>query len=136
MITAHNGYIETYLNGGVIGLCFLCVFIWSTGLIATAKLVERDPIGRVAVMFWPIILIYNLTESQFLMAGPVWYVMLLATSDLPQARRDAATVSVPMARQTYNCINEVAILLRRRLTRRAHTVRRLTGSGGYGAVQT
>lgn len=101
LITAHNGYVETYLNGGVVGLFFLCVFIWSTGLIATAKLVARDPLGRLAVVFWPLILIYNLTESQFLMTGPVWYAMLLVTSDPPQARRDAATVSGPMVRQAY-----------------------------------
>jgi O-antigen ligase len=82
LITAHNGYLETYLNGGVVGLFFLGVFIFSTGLIATTKLVHKDPIGRLAVVFWPLILVYNLSESQFMMIGPVWYAMLLATSDV------------------------------------------------------
>jgi len=97
--TVHNGYIETYLNGGVVGLFFLGVFIWSTGLIATAKLVEKDPIGRLAVVFWPLILVYNLSESQFMMTGPVWHAMLLVTSDVRQARREQATVSGTMVRQ-------------------------------------
>jgi O-antigen ligase len=99
LVTVHNGYLETYLNGGVVGLFFLGVFIWSTGLIATAKLVEGNPLGRLAVVFWPIILIYNLTESQFMMTGPVWYAMLLVTSNLRQNRRENATVSGPMVRQ-------------------------------------
>lgn len=101
LITAHNGYIETYLNGGIIGLFFLGVFIWSTGLSATAKLVEGDPIGRLAAVFWPIILIYNLSESQFLMTGPVWYAMLLTTIDLSQARRDNVTVRGSMIRSMH-----------------------------------
>lgn len=101
LITAHNGYIETYLDGGVVGLFFLGVFIWSTGLITTAKLVAGDPIGRLAVVFWPIILIYNLTESQFMMAGPVWYAMLLVTSDSWQARGENATVNGPMVRPSH-----------------------------------
>ena len=94
LITAHNGYIETYLNGGIVGLLFLAIFTWSTGLKATAKLVEGNPIGRMAVVFWPIILIYNLTESQFLMSGPVWFAMLLMTCDYG---RGEATVPMRMA---------------------------------------
>ena len=88
LITAHNGYIETYLNGGVVGLLLLGVFIWSTGLITTNKLVEREPIGRLAVVFWPLILIYNLSESQFMMTGPVWYAMLLVTSVVAHDRSE------------------------------------------------
>ena len=103
LITAHNGYIETYLNGGIVGLCFLGLFIWSTGLITTTKLVAKDPIGRLAVVFWPLILFYNLSETQFMMTGPVWYAMLLASTDLrhAQASGDNATVGGTMFRQAH-----------------------------------
>jgi exopolysaccharide production protein ExoQ len=99
--TAHNGYIETYLDGGVIGLSLLVLFIWSTGLKATAKLVEGDPMGRLAVVFWPVLLLYNLTESQFMMTGPLWYVMLLTTMDTPWRKKvsEQTTVGERMARQ-------------------------------------
>jgi len=99
LITAHNGYIETYLNGGMVGLFFLGIFIWSTGLIATAKLVERDPIGRLAVVFWPLILVYNLSESQFMMTGPVWYALLLVSSVVHRNRTEETTVPVKMTWQ-------------------------------------
>lgn len=92
--TAHNGYIETYLNGGVIGLSLLALFIWSTGLKATAKLVEGNPIGRLAVVFWPVLLVYNLTESQFLMTGPIWFAMLLVTFDWRPNGHEGETVRV------------------------------------------
>ena len=109
--TAHNGYIETYLDGGVIGLSLLVLFIWSTGLKATAKLVEGDPMGRLAVVFWPVLLFYNLTESQFMMAGPLWYVTLLTTMGTPWRKdgTERATVGVVMDRK------------------RRHPVRPLTG---------
>jgi exopolysaccharide production protein ExoQ len=93
LITAHNGYIETYLNGGVVGLFCLGIFIWSTGLIATAKLVQKDPIGRLAVVFWALILIYNLSESQFMMIGPVWFAMLLTTCSVRPEFCESATIS-------------------------------------------
>lgn len=98
--TAHNGYIETYLDGGVVGLFFLFLFIWSTGLKATAKLVEGNPMGRLAVAFWPVLLLYNVTESHFITASPLWYVMLLTTMDatLRKNRSEPATVAVRMKR--------------------------------------
>ena len=93
MITAHNGYLETYLNGGVVALVLLGAFIWSTGLNATNKLVKGDPIGRLAVVFWPILLLYNVTESQFFQSGSVWFATLLVTIDSPwQDRREKDVV--------------------------------------------
>jgi hypothetical protein len=53
-----------------------------------------------AVVFWPILLIYNLTESQFMMIGPLWFVMLLATMNTPWLKNgsEEATVAARMAR--------------------------------------
>jgi O-antigen ligase len=99
LLSAHNGYLQTYLEGGVVGLFLLGVFLWSTGLSAITKLVEGNPLGRLAVVFWPLILVYNLTESQFMITGPVWYTMLLVTSELRQDRREGASTSGTMARQ-------------------------------------
>jgi O-antigen ligase len=81
LVTAHNGYLETYLNGGLVGLFLLGAMIWSTGLNAMNKLVKRDPIGRLALLFWFIILINNVTESVFFFPGPLWLTMLLVTID-------------------------------------------------------
>jgi len=83
LITAHNGYLETYLNGGVVGLFLLGALILSTGLKATRELVKGDPIGRLAVVFWPIALMSNVTESGFFQIGPLWFTMLLVTIDCP-----------------------------------------------------
>jgi exopolysaccharide production protein ExoQ len=84
LITAHNGYLEAYLNGGVVSLVFLAAFLWSTGLNATEKVVRGEGIGRLAVVFWPLLLVSNVTESVFFQTGPLWFAMLLVTIDNPQ----------------------------------------------------
>ena len=98
LLTAHNGYIEVYLYGGVVALCLLGAWVWSTGLIATTKLVQ-EPIGRLAVVFWPLLLLYNVTESQFFQTGSIWFTMLILTNDYPrQERRERTPVRVRSAR--------------------------------------
>jgi len=99
--TAHNGFLETYLDGGVVGLFFLAVFIWSIGLNATAKLIDGGPFGRMAIVFWPLLMIYNLSESQFMIQGPIWFIVLLVTMETPwlKNRSEEGTVRVRMARQ-------------------------------------
>lgn len=89
LITAHNGYLETYLNGGIVGLILLGLFIWSTGLNAVDKLVSGEPMGRLAVLIWPILLISNATESLFLQTGPIWLTLLLVTIDGPRRKHAA-----------------------------------------------
>lgn len=79
LLTAHNGYLDTYLNGGLVGLILLVALIFSMGVNASHKLVTGDPIGRLAVLFWPIALIYNVTESAFFQFGSLWFTILLVT---------------------------------------------------------
>jgi len=83
LLTSHNGYLEIYLQGGLIGLFLLIAFLWSTGLNAADKLVRGDPIGRLAVLFWPILLIYDATESAFIQVGVLWFAMLIVTIHSP-----------------------------------------------------
>jgi len=79
LLSSHNGYLEIYVQGGLIGLFLLIAFILSTGLNAADKLVKGDPLGKLAVIFWPVLLIYNVTESAFLQIGILWFAMLLVT---------------------------------------------------------
>ena len=97
LITAHNGYIETYLHGGVAALVLLGAFLWFTGFNAISKLVRGEQIGRLAVVFWPILLVSNVTESMFFQAGSLWFSMLLMTMENPQQARVERSVGVRTA---------------------------------------
>lgn len=92
LLTAHNGYLEAYLNGGLAALFLLGAMIWSTGFNAMNKLVKRDPVGRLALLFWIIILINNVTESVFFIPGPLWFTMLMVTIDSPWQDRSVEGV--------------------------------------------
>src|SRR5688572_6351056 len=59
--TAHNGYVETYLAGGVVGLALLGLFVVGTGLTAAEGLLTRGSFGRLGLVFWVVLLVYNWT---------------------------------------------------------------------------
>lgn len=75
---AHNGYIETYLNGGVIGLGLLVMVILSIGNMLKKELAEENRVGILLFAFWVTALLYNCTEARF--SGPylIWVMLGLA----------------------------------------------------------
>ena len=79
---AHNGYLELYLNLGLVGLCLLGVLI-VTGYRRAIVSFRRDPDeGRIRLAFLTAALIFSLTEAGFRMLSPIWLVFLLAISDM------------------------------------------------------
>jgi hypothetical protein len=51
------------------------------GRNAMDKLIAGELIGRLAVVFWPILLVYNITESQYFQGGSLWFTALLVLID-------------------------------------------------------
>ena len=76
---AHNGYLEIYIELGIIGLTMLL------GIIVTGfKRVKRSFIydfeyGRLRMTFFLLALIYNITESGFKGLHLMWFIFLLST---------------------------------------------------------
>jgi O-antigen ligase len=63
--TAHNGYLEIYLNGGVIGVALLLAVIFSAAR-STAKYITMGlPVGSLYAALLLSCLIYNYTEATF-----------------------------------------------------------------------
>lgn len=80
---AHNGYLEVYLNLGLIGDALLGVVI-VTGYQHAIALFRRDPhAGRIRLAFFAAGVIYSLTEAGFRMLDPVWIAFLLAIMAVP-----------------------------------------------------
>ena len=81
---AHNGYIETYLNNGIIGVLLLIGMI-----ISTVKGGQRDSLdgfgfGALRLAFVFAVIVYNITESTFDRLTPVWFVLLLVAIEYPR----------------------------------------------------
>lgn len=83
---AHNGYIEIYLNLGLIGLVLLGGIIFA-GYRNILKGLRTSPeISRLKLAFFFICLVYNFTEASFKMMSPVWITFLWAVMAAPVPR--------------------------------------------------
>jgi exopolysaccharide production protein ExoQ len=82
MPNSHNGYYDTMLEVGYIGLTLLLIFITAT-LHAIGRLADRDPArARLVLSLALYIILYNLLES-FWMRGyeTLWVVFLIVVAE-------------------------------------------------------
>lgn len=77
-VQAHNGYVETYLNGGLIGVSLLLVLLLSAYL----GIRKRLPLGllqdRARLVIILTVLVHNYTEASFTKIGILWFLTIYA----------------------------------------------------------
>ncbi len=76
---AHNGYLEMYVDGGLIGDTLLIFLLLAAGRRAINRLFESAPLGKIGIVFCPLAIIYNWSETSFFRLDPLWFTLLLAT---------------------------------------------------------
>ena len=81
---AHNGYLETYLNLGWIGVALLVLLVVS-GYGDIVRSLRSDSDARIRLAFFVVAVIYNFTEAAFRSTCSIWFVFLLATTAVPLA---------------------------------------------------
>jgi exopolysaccharide production protein ExoQ len=74
---AHNGYLEVYLNLGLIGLCLLCIFIITSYLTISMRLRKNLTFGSFGMAMWATMLFHSVTEADF-RGGLLWLAFLLS----------------------------------------------------------
>jgi exopolysaccharide production protein ExoQ len=83
---AHNGYLETYLNLGGVGLLFLLCCIATVYRKARLALLSDYWFGRLRFTFLFPILSYNWTEASLYGLHPVFFMFFLIAVDHPKAK--------------------------------------------------
>jgi O-antigen ligase len=78
---AHNGYLETYLNGGLIGVGLLIAMLGSIAAKLKRRLVIGGPYNIVRLAFFVVAVIYSWTEAAFNLQTLVWVITLIAALD-------------------------------------------------------
>lgn len=76
---AHNGYIQTYLDGGWIGVLLLAVFLVSSLARLRDQLLKRR--DTVTLLYFPlmiVVVLYNISEAMFNNLSLMWMIALLA----------------------------------------------------------
>lgn len=96
IIQAHNGYLETYLNGGVVALALLAIVLLSAGRRINADLVANRPGAGMRLAFLAISIVYNCTEASFNKIELLWFACLVAIVRYPAA----APAPAPALRRT------------------------------------
>lgn len=79
---AHDGYLDIYLDGGLIGVALLSYLLVSSG----RRLIKHLPMHRyyrVAFAFLIIAIVHNVTETSFGRLSPLWFTALLAMLEFP-----------------------------------------------------
>lgn len=84
---AHNGYIEMYLNMGVLGLT--CILGWiASGLKKIQRHLYTDyPTAVLKLCLLLIIALANFTEASFFGASSLWLLFLFAIMDVPHGQQ-------------------------------------------------
>jgi exopolysaccharide production protein ExoQ len=83
---AHNGYIETYLNLGWLGVLLLAGMLIGTFAKISRALLTDFEFARLRLGFLITILAYNFTEAAFKNIHPLWTVFYLIAADYPRVR--------------------------------------------------
>lgn len=84
IVQAHSGYVETYLNLGLVGLLLLAAVVLSSVRRIKAHLQAGDDFSRLRITFVAISLFYNYSEASFNSLSLLWLVMLLVLAEAPK----------------------------------------------------
>lgn len=80
---AHNGYLETYLNLGLVGLFLLIGLIIGIYRKACVELLRNFQWGRFRLGFLVTVVVANWTEVSFRGLSPIWLVFYIIAMDYP-----------------------------------------------------
>lgn len=89
---AHNGYIETYLNLGLVGLFFMLALIVSAFRRGQRMFFQQFDLGRFRMGFVLAYIFYNWTEAAFKALDPLWFVFFIVLIDFPMLQPNTAPV--------------------------------------------
>jgi exopolysaccharide production protein ExoQ len=88
---AHNGYLETYLNLGFLGLFMLFGLIIATFRKIRLDLFRTPDWGRFELGFLAAIVFYNLTEATFKGLSLTWFIFFIVAMKHPIAEYGRAS---------------------------------------------
>jgi exopolysaccharide production protein ExoQ len=87
---AHNGYLETYLNLGYIGVLLTAALLFSTYAKSRGALLRNFEFGRFRLAYLIAFVVYNWTEAAFRMNSFPFFMLFVVAIDYPMRRVLAA----------------------------------------------
>jgi exopolysaccharide production protein ExoQ len=95
LVSAHNGYIDVYLNLGLVGVSLIALIL-ITGYWRAGAAFRRDPeIGGLILAYIVTAAIYSITEAGFKVLTPTWFFVLCAVIAAGGVSRGYLRTQVP-----------------------------------------
>ena len=92
----HNGYIDVYLELGIVGLFLLGGVLVSSYKRIMRLFIDHFEMAVLRFVWLLVILIHNFTESSFLRGTvDMWFIFLLAVINIPMMRNHVDSVKTP-----------------------------------------
>lgn len=83
IVQAHSGYLEMYLNLGIIGVFFIICWIFS-GLISVNRHPNNDyPAAMLRLCFILVVALYNFTEATYYGVSSMWILFFIGILNIP-----------------------------------------------------
>jgi O-antigen ligase len=95
---AHNGYLDIYLNLGLIGVVFLVAFLIASYATIWKKFAASPALAALCLGVWTAMLFYNVTEVAF-KGGLLWLAFLLGAMAIPVRAAAAVDESASIAKR-------------------------------------
>lgn len=96
VIQAHNGYLDAYLNGGLVGVGLLLMLLVVSYRRIRMLLVLGGPDARIRFTMFFVAIVYNFTEATFYKLTLLWFVTVFAITEY---RRPVASEEAPAAHE-------------------------------------
>jgi exopolysaccharide production protein ExoQ len=87
--SAHNGYLEIYIDGGIAGLFFLSILLVSLAWRLNARMGNEGTYPFFCFALFLAAVIGNLTESHFARMSPLWFALLVVSIEYKAPQRHA-----------------------------------------------
>ena len=127
---AHNGYIETYLNLGWVGVCLIVAILY-VGYRKCIKVYLQDPaLGSLMLAYIAVGAVYSITEAGFRILNPMWIFLLVAI--VTASGVTAGHIKIAATGDSRPDGNEPSRSNRSRLASRLMIRERVEGSGSNG----
>jgi exopolysaccharide production protein ExoQ len=91
---SHNGYLELYLNLGMLGVFLLVVFLITTYRTIWKRFKQSSSLSSLGLGIWMVVVFYNMTEAVAFRGQLLWIVFLLVTIVVPSRAPVPQSVSL------------------------------------------
>ena len=88
--STHNGYLETYVDGGLVGVVLLIFMMLVGGRRVIDRLFAKHPLGRIGLVFWLLAILYNFSETSYFRLDILWFTLLMVIILSPQTKQQLA----------------------------------------------